>query len=97
MLRSAIVLAVAIGFAAPAALAADYRCAKQETNKAINDHDIGIAEREASIKEMKDEISAGGGATDDQTKVLKLLEDKLAKSKDARALLVKECGGTAAP
>ena len=97
MLRSAVFLAVAIGLAAQAATAADYKCTKKETNVALNDHDIGIAEREASIKEMKAEITASGGSTDDQTKVLKSFEDKLAKMKDARELLVKECGGEAVP
>ena len=46
---------------------------------------------------MKAEITESGGSTDDQTKVLKTFEDKLAKMKDARAILVKECSGTAAP
>jgi hypothetical protein len=46
---------------------------------------------------MKTEISDSGGSTDDQTKVLKLLEDKLAKMKEARERLVKECSGEAAP
>ena len=97
MLRSAVVLAVIIGLAAPAARAADYKCAKKETNVALNDHDMGIAERESSIKEMKAEISDSGGSTDDQTKVLKSFEDKLAKVKEARERLVKECSGEAAP
>jgi hypothetical protein len=97
MLRSAVVLAVAMGLTAPSAWAADYKCAKKETNVALNDHDIGITEREASIKEMKTEISDSGGSTDDQTKVLKLLEDKLAKMKESRERLVKECSGEAAP
>jgi hypothetical protein len=97
MLRSTLVLAVTIGLAAPAALAADYKCAKKETNVALNDHDMGITEREASIKEMKAEIAESGGSTDDQTKVLKSFEDKLTKMKEARDRLVKECGGEAAP
>ena len=46
---------------------------------------------------MKAEISEGGGSTDDQTKVLKSFEDKLAKMKDAREILVKECSAAAAP
>jgi hypothetical protein len=97
MLRSAVVLAVAMGLTAPSVWSADYKCAKKETNVALNDHDLGIAERESSIKEMKTEISDSGGSTDDQTKVLKLLEDKLAKMKEARERLVKECSGEAAP
>jgi hypothetical protein len=97
MLRSAVVLAVAMGLTAPSAWAADYKCAKKETNVALNDHDLGIAEREASIKEMKTEISDSGGSTDDQTKVLKLLEDKLAKMRESRERLVKECSGEGAP
>ena len=55
MLRSAVLLAVAMGLAAPSVWAADYKCAKKETNVALNDHDLGIAERESSIKEMKTE------------------------------------------
>ena len=97
MLRSAVVLAVAMLLAAQAAWAADYKCAKKETNVALNDHDLGIAERESSIKEMKTEISDSGGSTDDQTKVLKSFEDKLAKMKDARETLVKECSAAATP
>ncbi len=97
MLRSAVLLAVAMGLAAPSVWAADYKCAKKETNVALNDHDLGIAERESSIKEMKTEISDSGGSTDDQTKVLKLLEDKVAKMKEARERLVKECSEGAAP
>ncbi len=97
MLRSAVVLAVAMLLAAQAARAADYKCAKKETNVALNDHDLGIAERESSIKEMKAEISESGGSTDDQTKVLKSIEDKLAKMKESRERLVKECSGDAAP
>ena len=97
MLKSALVFAVAMVFAAQSAPAADYKCAKKETNVALNDHDIAIAERESSIKEMKTEITEGGGSTDDQTKVLKSFEDKLAKMKDAREILVKECSSTAAP
>jgi len=84
MLRSALVFAVAMVLAAQSATAADYKCAKKETNVALNDHDIAIAEREASVKEMKAEIAEGGGSTDDQKKVLKSFEDKLAKMKDAR-------------
>ena len=91
MLRSALVFAVAMVLAAQSATAADYKCAKKETNVALNDHDIAIAERESSIKEMKTEIAEGGGSTDDQTKVLKSFEDKLAKVKDSRESLVKEC------
>ncbi|MTD96098.1 hypothetical protein GIW81_17300 [Hyphomicrobium sp. xq] len=97
MLRSAVVLAVAMGLAAPAAVAAGYKCAKKETNVALNDHDLGITERESSIKEMKAEIAESGGSTDDQTKVLKSIEDKLAKMKESRERLVKECSGEAAP
>ncbi|MBC7831043.1 MAG: hypothetical protein H7Y62_03390 [Hyphomicrobium sp.] len=97
MLRSALVFAVAMVLAAQSAPAADYKCANKETNVALNDHDIAIAEREGSIKEMKAEITESGGSTDDQTKVLKTFEDKLAKMKDAREILVKECSGTAAP
>lgn len=97
MLRSALALAAAMALAAPSALAADYRCAKKETSVALNDHDIAIAEREASIKEMKTEISEGGGSTDDQSKVLKSFEDKLARMKGAREALVKECGAGATP
>jgi hypothetical protein len=97
MLRSAVVLAVAMLLAAQAARAADYKCAKKETNVALNDHDLGIAERKSSIKEMKAEISDSGGSTDDQTKVLKSIEDKLAKMKESRERLVKECSGEAAP
>ena len=90
-------LAVAMMLAAQVASAADYKCAKKETNVALNGHDMGIAERESSIKEMKAEISDSGGSTDDQAKVLKLLEDKLAKMKDSRERLVKECNGETAP
>ena len=97
MLRSALVFAAAMVLAAQPAPAADYKCAKKETNVALNDHDIAIAEREASIKEMKAEIAEGGGSTDDQTKVLKSFEDKLAKMKDARETLVKECSAAATP
>ena len=97
MLRSALIFAVAMVLAAPSAPAADYKCVKKETNVALNDHDIAIAERESSIKEMKAEITEGGGSTDDQTKVLKSLEDKLAKAKAAREVLVKDCSATAAP
>ena len=97
MLRSALVFAVAMVLAAQSAPAADYKCAKKETNVALNDHDIAIAERESSIKEMKAEITEGGGSTDDQTKVLESLEDKLANAKAAREVLVKECSATAAP
>jgi hypothetical protein len=97
MLRTTVFLAAATLLATQAAQAADYKCAKKETNVALKDHDIGIAEREASIKEMKEEISTSGGSTDDQTKVLKSFEDKLAKMKEARAVLVKECGGESAP
>jgi hypothetical protein len=91
MLRSALVLAVAMVLATQSAKAADYKCAKKETNVALNDHDMAIAERESSIKEMKAEITDGGGSTDDQAKVLKSFEDKLAKMKDTREGLVKEC------
>ena len=77
--------------------AADYKCAKKETNVALNDHDIDIAQREANIKEMKAEIADSGGSTDDQTKVLKTFEDKLAKMKGAREILVKECSAAATP
>jgi hypothetical protein len=91
MLRSALVLAVAMVLAAQSAKAADYKCAKKETNVALNDHDLAIAERQSSIKEMKTEITEGGGSTDDQAKVLKSFEDKLAKMKDTREGLVKEC------
>ena len=97
MLRSALAFAAAMALAAPSALAADYRCAKKETSVALNDHDIAIAEREASIKEMKTEISEGGGSTDDQSKVLKSFEDKLARMKGAREALVKECSAAATP
>jgi hypothetical protein len=97
MLRSALVFAVAMVLAAQSATAADYKCAKKETNVALNDHDIAIAERESSIKEMKTEIAEGGGSTDDQTKVLKSFEDKLAKVKDSRESLVKECSAAATP
>ncbi len=97
MLRSALVFAVTVVFAAQSAPAADYKCAKKETNVALNDHDIAIAQRETSIKEMKVEITEGGGSTDDQTKVLKSFEDKLAKIKDARGILVKECSAAATP
>ena len=97
MLRSALVFALAMVLAAQSAPAADYKCAKKETNVALNDHDIAIAEREASIKEMQAEITDGGGSTDDQTKVLKSFEDKLAKMKGAREVLVKECSAAAAP
>ena len=97
MLRSALVFAAALVLATQSAPAADYKCAKKETNVTLNDHDLGIAERESSIKEMKTEISDSGGSTDDQTKVLKLLEDKLAKMKESRERLVKECSGEAAP
>ena len=97
MLRSAVVLSVTIGLAAPAALAADYRCAKKETNVALNDHDIRIAKSEASIAEMKAEIAQSGGSTDDQGKVLASFEDKLAKIKGARAALIEECAGKPAP
>jgi hypothetical protein len=91
MLRSALVLAVAMVLATQSSAAADYKCAKKETNVALNDHDMAIAERQSSIKEMKAEITEGGGSTDDQLKVLKSFEDKLAKMKDSRANLVKEC------
>jgi hypothetical protein len=97
MLRSALVFAVTVVFAAQSAPAADYKCAKKETNVALNDHDIAIAARESNIKEMKTEIAEGGGSTDDQTKVLQSLEDKLVKAKAAREVLVKECSATAAP
>ena len=97
MLRSALVFAVAMVLAAQSATAADYKCAKKETNVALNDHDIAVAEREASIKEMKAEITDSGGSTDDQTKVLKSFEDKLAKMKGAHEILVKECSTAAAP
>ena len=95
MLRSTLVFAVAMVLAAQSATAEDYKCAKKETNVALNDHDIAIAERESSIKEMKTEITEGGGSTDDQTKVLKSFEDKLAKVKDSRESLVKECSAPA--
>ena len=95
MLRSTLVFAVAMVLAAEPAPAADYKCAKKETNVALNDHDIAIAERESSIKEMKTEIAEGGGSTDDQTKVLRSFEDKLAKVKDSRESLVKECSAAA--
>jgi hypothetical protein len=97
MLRSALVFAVAMVLAAQSAPAADYKCAKKETNVALNDHDMAIAERESSIKEMKAEITEGGGSTDDQAKVLKSFEDKLAKMRDSRASLVKECSAAATP
>ena len=95
MLRSTLVFAVAMVLAAEPAPAADYKCAKKETNVALNDHDIAIAQRESNIKEMKAEITEGGGSTDDQTKVLKSFEDKLAKVKDSRESLVKECSAAA--
>jgi hypothetical protein len=97
MLRSALIFAVAMVLAAQSAPAADYKCAKKETNVALNDHDLAIAERQSSIKEMKTEITEGGGSTDDQAKVLKSFEDKLAKMKDTREGLVKECSAAAAP
>jgi hypothetical protein len=97
MLRSALVFAVAMVLAAQSAPAADYKCAKKETNVALNDHDMAIAERESSIKEMKTEITEGGGSTDDQAKVLESFEDKLAKMRDSRESLVKECSAAATP
>ena len=97
MLRSALVFAAALVLATQSAPAEDYKCAKKETNVALNDHDIAVAARESNIKEMKTEIAEGGGSTDDQTKVLKSLEDKLAKAMAAREILVKDCSAAATP
>lgn len=96
MLKLAGIVSVALALCPPA-IAAEYKCADNGTAVALNDHDIAIAKREANIAEMKAEIRDGGGATDDQQKVLKSLEDKLAKMKDAHAVLVSECSAKAAP
>jgi hypothetical protein len=96
MLKVAAIVSVALVLCSPA-FAADYKCAEKGTAVALNNHDIAIAKREANIAEMKAEIHDSGGATEDQQKVLKSIEDKLAKMKDARGVLVNECSQKPAP
>jgi hypothetical protein len=96
MLTRSLMLAAGVALCAPAN-AANYECVKQETAVALNDHDIGIANREAAVAEMKAEIAQTGGSTDEQKSVLEAFEEKLAKMKDKRAGLIDECAGKAAP
>lgn len=96
MLRHVVILVLATALSSPV-LAASYKCANESTAVALNDHDIRIAKNEAGIAEMKAEIAASGGSTDDQSKVLASFEDKLAKIKSARAALMKDCAAEPAP
>ena len=88
-----IIAAGAMLVAAPLS-AAEYNCANKDTTKKLIDYDIAIKKREAGVAEMHDEITQGGGVTEQQKKALATFEEKLAKSKSEREVLLKECGAS---
>jgi hypothetical protein len=92
-----IALAATLCLVSPLFIAAASDCATEETTAALAKHDNDVAARESNIAEMRDEIAQGGGSTDDQKKVLKSFEDKLAQMKQKRVELVEACAGRAAP
>lgn len=95
MLTGATIFVIGSAVLSPAT-AVSYDCPSKSTAVVLNDHDIAIAKREASIAEMRAEIVDAGGSTDDQRKLLESLQGKLATMKDARAKLIDECAGKAA-
>ncbi len=91
-----LVAAATVLLALPAS-AAEYNCAEKATGTKLNDLDITISKREAAITEMKEEVTAGGGSTEQQKKALGSFEEKLAKAKADREALLKECNAKSAP
>lgn len=91
MQKFAFILVASVALAAVPARAAEYACARKETGTKLNDYAISIGDREAAIKEMREEIKDGGGATDQQKKALAGFEEKLAKAKSDRDALLKTC------
>lgn len=71
--------------------AVDYNCIQKETGTKLNDYDTSIADRTAAIAEMREEVKAGGGATEQQQKALTGFEEQLAKAKADREALLKTC------
>lgn len=91
-------IALAVIVSVPATVqAADYKCADAKINTAINDADISISKRENVIAEMKKEIKDTGGSTPQHDKAITHFEEKLAKLKEKREALMKECKGEASP
>lgn len=73
--------------------AADYKCAKPETSKKLNDYDIEIKQRAEAVEEIRTEAKEAGGTTDQHKQALETFEQKLAAAKAEREKLLAECNG----